>query len=146
MKNRLTAVMVWVIGMQTPLWTGAAQPPPTEAPAGFDTPTLVKNPGSKSTSNGIIQPPGDEFSLDQQPYEPQPDVNSGLGPLQNGRSCDECHQNPVSGGASQFTELRVGHLDAHGNFVNPTIPIDGGAAQISSPTRRSIVKHPAVVS
>src|SRR6202023_1328864 len=60
-------------------------------------------------------------------------------------SCAECHQNPVSGGASQFTELRVGHLDAHGNFVNPTIPIDGGAAQIASPTGRSIVNDRAVV-
>src|ERR1700674_852143 len=53
MKNKLTGVMVWMIGMQMPLWAGAAQQPATEAPAGFDTPTLVKNPGSKSASNGI---------------------------------------------------------------------------------------------
>src|ERR1700732_5414058 len=142
MKNRLTAVMVWVIGMQTPLWTGAAQPPATVAPAGFETPTLVKNPGSKSQSNGIAEPPGDHFALDQQVYETQHDVNSGLGPVFNGRACAECHQNPVSGGASQFTELRVGHHDQNGNFVNPTIPIDDGAASI---TGRSIVNDRAVV-
>jgi CxxC motif-containing protein (DUF1111 family) len=137
--------MICAVGLQGPLFAQNSLPPPTEAPAGFDTPTLVKDPGSKSTSNGIIEPPGDQFSLDQQIYETQHDVNSGLGPLYNGRSCAECHQNPVSGGASQFTELRVGHLDAHGNFVNPTIPIDDGAAQISSPTGRSIVNDRAVV-
>jgi CxxC motif-containing protein (DUF1111 family) len=142
MKYRLTAVMVWVIGVQSPLWAVAAQPPATEAPAGFDTPTLVKSPGSKSESNGILEPPGDNFALDQQIYETQHDVNSGLGPVFNGRACAECHQNPVSGGASQFTELRVGHLDASGNFVNPTVPIDDGAASISG---RSLINDRAVV-
>jgi CxxC motif-containing protein (DUF1111 family) len=142
MKYRLTAAMVWVIGVQCPLWAVAAQPPATEAPAGFDTPTLVKNSGSKSQSNGILEPPGDHFALDQQIYETQHDVNSGLGPVFNGRACAECHQNPVSGGASQFTELRVGHLDAMGNFVNPTVPIDDGAASISG---RSLINDRAVV-
>jgi CxxC motif-containing protein (DUF1111 family) len=142
MKNRLTAVMVCAIGMQWPLWTGAAQQPASEAPAGFDTPTLVKNPGSMSHSNGIAEPPGDQFALDQQVYETLHDVNSGLGPVYNGRACAECHQNPVSGGASQFTELRVGHLDANGNFSNPTVPIDGGAASISG---RSLINDRAVL-
>jgi CxxC motif-containing protein (DUF1111 family) len=142
MKNRLTAVMVCAIGMQWPLWTGAAQQPASEAPAGFDTPTLVKNPGSKSQSNGIAEPPGDQFALDQQVYETLHDVNSGLGPVYNGRACAECHQNPVSGGASQFTELRVGHLDANGNFSNPTVPIDDGAFSISG---RSLINDRAVL-
>jgi CxxC motif-containing protein (DUF1111 family) len=48
----------------------------------------------------------------------------------------------VSGGSSQFTELRVGHLDANGNFVNPTVPIDDGAATI---TGRSVINDRAVV-
>lgn len=121
-----------------------AQPAP-DAPTGFDTPTLVENPGSQSHSNGIAPPPtapADTFALDQQVYEREHDVTDGLGPLYNARSCADCHQNPVSGGASQFTELRVGHLDAMGNFVNPTIPIDDGAATI---TGRSIVNDRAVV-
>jgi len=63
MKYRLSAVLVCAIGMQVPLWAGAAQQPATEAPAGFDTPTLVKNPGSKSVSNGIAEPAGDSFAL-----------------------------------------------------------------------------------
>ena len=31
----------------------------TEAPAGFNTPTLSINPGSQSISNGATEPPGD---------------------------------------------------------------------------------------
>ena len=135
MKLRLTAVLISAIGVQVPLW--AAPQPASEAPAGFDTPTLVKAPGSMSSSNGILEPSDDHFALDQQIYETQHDATTGLGPVFNGRACAECHQNPVSGGSSQFTELRVGHLDAAGNFVNPTVPINGGAATIASlPVRR----------
>jgi CxxC motif-containing protein (DUF1111 family) len=122
--------------------TAAAQQAATEAPTGFDTPTLVENPGSGSVSNGIAEPAGDSFALDQQIYELTHDVNSGLGPVFNARACADCHQNPVSGAASQFTELRVGHTDANGNFVNPTIPIDDGASSISG---RSLVNDRAVV-
>ena len=122
--------------------TAAAQQAATEAPTGFDTPTLVENPGSLSVSNGIAEPAGDSFALDQQIYELTHDVNSGLGPVFNARACADCHQNPVSGGASQFTELRVGHNDADGNFVNPTIPIDDGASSIGG---RSLVNDRAVV-
>jgi len=42
----------------------AAQQAATEAPAGFDTPTLVENPGSRSVSNGIAEPARDSFALD----------------------------------------------------------------------------------
>jgi CxxC motif-containing protein (DUF1111 family) len=119
-----------------------AQQAATEAPTGFDTPTLVENPGSQSVSNGIAEPAGDSFARDQQVYETAHDVNSGLGPVFNARACVDCHQNPVSGAASQFTELRVGHKDANGNFVNPTIPIDDGASSISG---RSLVNDRAVV-
>ena len=41
---------------------------------------------------------------------------------------------PVSGGASQFTELRAGHRDANGNFGNPTIPINDGANNVGGST------------
>ena len=129
MKSRSpVALFVW-IAMQAAYTAHAAVPPPTEAPTGFDTPTLIANPGSQSSSNGIVEPPGDTYVRDQQVYETQKDVTTGLGPTFNARACAECHQNPVSGGASQFTELRVGHRDASGTFVNPTIPIDDGAAK-----------------
>jgi CxxC motif-containing protein (DUF1111 family) len=139
MFRRMPVVLLSALAVQTPL---LAQTPPTEAPAGFDTPTLIDNPGSQSVSNGIVEAPGDSFSLDQKVYETTHDVNSGLGPLFNARACSDCHQNPVSGGASQFTELRAGHRDRTGTFVNPTVPIDDGAASIGG---RSIVNDRAVL-
>ena len=43
----------------------------------------------------------------------------GLGPVYNDLGCGSCHQNPESGGISQIRELRAGHLNADGVFVNP---------------------------
>src|SRR5215469_1677261 len=126
-----------------------AQQAATEAPTGFDTPTLIENPGSQSVSNGIVEPPGDSFALDQQVYETTHDVNSGLGPVFNARACVDCHQNPVSGGSSQFTELRVGHLDVNGVFQNPMVTIADSPACIPGKptciTGRSIINDRAVV-
>jgi CxxC motif-containing protein (DUF1111 family) len=120
---------------------GIAQPSATEAPAAFDTPTLGQNPGSQSLSNGIAEPPGDTFALDQQRFERRNGVDDGLGPVFNATACADCHQNPVTGGPSQITEIRAGHLDASGTFVNPTIPINDGAHVISG---RSIVDDRAI--
>jgi len=140
--RRSIAVFLMLLGSLALGLAGIAQQSATEAPAGFDTPTLAQNPGSRSISNGIEEPPGDTFALDQQIYEQTHDVNSGLGPVFNARACAECHQNPVSGGASQFTELRAGHRDAAGNFVNPTVLINDGANSISG---RSIINDRAVI-
>jgi CxxC motif-containing protein (DUF1111 family) len=112
----------------------------TEAPAGFDTPTLqTQNAGSQSSSNGIAEPPGDTFGRDQKIFEERQDAGSGLGPIYNATSCSECHQNPVSGGASQITEIRAGHRDSVGNFVNPTVAIHGGSV-----TGRSLIDDRAI--
>ena len=128
-----------------------AQQSATEAPAGFTTPTLghtvgptgeiTGNPGSQSVSNGIAEPPGDTFALDQAQFERRHDPSSGLGPVFNATACVDCHNNGVTGAASQFTEERVGHKDANGNFVNPTITINGGANTISG---RSIVNDRSI--
>src|SRR5580658_9962598 len=141
MARRALALLL-AVGLEAPLLAQSPLPPATEAPAGFDTPTLIQNPGAKSSNNGLAEAPGDSFMLDQSVYETFHDVNTGLGPVYNGRACAECHQNPVSGGASQFTELRIGHRDRNGNFVNPTVSIDDGAASIAG---RSIVNDRAVV-
>src|SRR5439155_1266370 len=55
-------------------------------------------------------------------------------PLYNAQACRECHQNPTSGGASQITELRVGHLGPDGRFQNADIPIARGKVVISGRT------------
>jgi hypothetical protein len=142
MKKKTILVCVLLLGVSIIAVLGLAQDAPTEAPTGFDTPTVAQNPGSQSQSNGITEPPGDTYALDQQIYEESNDPSTGLGPVYNARACSDCHQNPVSGAASQFTELRVGHLDANGNFVNPTVPINDGADTI---TGRSIINDRAVV-
>src|SRR6202795_668748 len=117
---------------------GVAANSATEAPAGFNTPSFN---GAASISNGIVEPPGDTFALDQQVYEENETVADALGPVYNATSCVVCHQNPNSGSASQITELRVGHNDANGNFVNPTIFINDGKDTI---TGRSIVNDRAI--
>jgi CxxC motif-containing protein (DUF1111 family) len=60
--------------------------------------------------------------------------------LFNAASCAQCHQNNVTGSAIQITDLRVGHKDANGNFVNPTIPINEGTVSVAG---RSIVNDRA---
>src|SRR6266851_4264407 len=118
-----------------------AQSLSTEAPAGFETPANRLNPGSGSTSNGSVEPIGDSFSNDQAFFEKQEDASDGVGPVFNASSCVTCHANPVTGGASQITELRVGHLDDNGNFANPSVPINGGADMI---TGRSLINDRAI--
>jgi hypothetical protein len=58
LTRRSIAVLVLLLGVLAIGFTGLAQQSATEAPAGFETPTLAENPGSKSTSNGIVEPPG----------------------------------------------------------------------------------------
>ena len=130
-----------LVGLAQPLGSSSSASGPTEAPAGFRTPTLSKNPGSKSVSNGILEPPGDTFALDQTAFESREGNDSGLGPVFNATICADCHQNPVTGGQSQITEVRAGHLDTNGNFVNPTIFINHGQDTI---TGRSIVNDRAI--
>src|ERR1700732_4980793 len=78
---------------------------------------------------------------DQMKFDEVEQVSDGLGPLFNAQSCRECHQSPVSGAASQVTELRVGHQGRDGRFLNPEIPIAHGAEVI---TGRSLVNDRAI--
>ncbi len=95
---------------------------PPEAVTGFD-----------DQSNGFSDPT--RRQADQKVFEEIEHIApDGLGPLYNAQSCRECHQTPVSGAASQVTELRVGHLDAHGQFQNPEIPIDHGTEIVKDRT------------
>src|ERR1051325_7172337 len=77
----------------------------TEAPRGFDT---LTNGFSSQTS----------MDAAKEEFEGVEGIAKGLGPVYNAQSCKECHQNPVTGGISQITELRAGHNDASNNFVD----------------------------
>ncbi|HXG65215.1 MAG TPA: di-heme oxidoredictase family protein [Blastocatellia bacterium] len=67
----------------------------TEAPTGFDDET-----------NGLVDQLTHE--ADEEVFAEQEFIEDGLGPVYNAQSCGECHQNPVTGGISQITEMRAG--------------------------------------
>jgi CxxC motif-containing protein (DUF1111 family) len=102
--------------------------PIKEAPTAFD-----------NKSNGLVDDA--THAADQAAFDDVESVADGLGPLYNAQSCRECHQDPTSGGASQVTELRVGHRGPRGQFRNPKIPIARGAEIISG---RSLVNDRAI--
>lgn len=87
----------------------------TEAPAGFDNQTNgAVDASTFATAEGVF------VEVEQ----PSPD---GLGPVYNAQSCRECHQNVVTGGPSQVSELRAGHQDSKGNFVGATLTLRDGS-------------------
>jgi len=100
----------------------------TEAPAGMD--TLTNNFVSQAT-----------HELDRAEFEQVEGIPDGLGPIYNAQSCRECHQNTVTGGISQVTELRAGHNDFFGNFVAATLTINDGATTIAN---RSLINDRAI--
>jgi CxxC motif-containing protein (DUF1111 family) len=106
----------------------ASATPALEAPTGFD-----------NKSNGLTDE--ETHQADLAKFDALEQIGDGLGPLYNGQSCRECHQDPVSGGGSQVSELRVGHVDRDGHFQNAQIPIAHGAEVI---TGRSLVNDRAI--
>jgi CxxC motif-containing protein (DUF1111 family) len=101
---------------------------PEDAPAAFD-----------GQSNGLVSQA--THDADREVFDDVESIADGLGPLYNAQSCRECHQNPASGGLSQVTELRAGHRDPQGAFVNPSISIARGAEVI---TGRTLVNDRAI--
>ena len=118
-------ILAWAAMESAP---GSSPTTPGEAPAGFDDQT-----------NGVVDQATHQADLDT--FDEVEDISDGLGPIYNAQSCRECHQNPVSGGLSQITELRVGHRDAAGKFVNPSVPIADGTVVI---TGRTLINDRAI--
>src|SRR5258705_2323530 len=106
----------------------SATTPSPDAPTGFDDKT-----------NGMVDDATHQADLAK--FDALELLTDGLGPLYNAQSCRECHQTPVTGAASQVTEFRAGHLDAHGFFQNPQIPINHGAQVI---TDRTLINDRAI--
>jgi CxxC motif-containing protein (DUF1111 family) len=128
---QVLALSLFAAALALPMWMsrpveGQAA---TEAPAGFDT----------LTNNMVTQAVHD---ADRAVFEERDDVVKGLGPTYNAQSCAECHQNPVTGGISQISELRAGHNDGAGNFVPATLTInEAGAARTIA--NRSLINQRA---
>jgi CxxC motif-containing protein (DUF1111 family) len=114
---------------------------PAEAPTGFD-----------NLTNGFSEQGPPFASLDEDSvmalrsfndnrfiFEEVETVEDGLGPTYNAQSCRECHQNVVTGGASQVTEHRTGRLENGQFFESP-----GGSLIQSRATYPEMAEHVAV--
>jgi CxxC motif-containing protein (DUF1111 family) len=106
--------------------TAATAAAAAEAPAGFD-----------NQSNGFTDQR--TFDRNKEIFEEFELVDDGLGPTYNAQSCRECHQNVVTGGASQVAEHRTGRL-ARGQFFESL----GGSLIQSRATHANIVELVAV--
>jgi CxxC motif-containing protein (DUF1111 family) len=105
LKLSIVTAFALALALATASRSGVQSQTATEAPAGFD-----------NLTNGMVAQA--TFAADIVTFEERDDIARGLGPVYNAQSCAECHQNPVTGGISQITEFRAGHLDGFGNFVD----------------------------
>ena len=99
------------------LTSTAAAAPPSEAPSGFDNLTngfLPQGPAFDSIDEDNVSALR-SFNDDRFMFEEAETVEDGLGPTFNAQACRECHQNVVTGGASQVAEHRTGRL-VNGEF------------------------------
>jgi CxxC motif-containing protein (DUF1111 family) len=130
---KILALLLFAVALALPMWTprSVEGQGATEAPTGFD--TLTNGMVTQAIHDG-----------DRATFEERDDVAKGLGPLYNAQSCAECHNNPVTGGISQITELRAGHSDGYGNFVPATLSInDGGGLAGVTISNRSLINQRA---
>src|SRR5437870_8267750 len=135
--KKLVNVLVFLLfaaALALPIWMSRTVEgqSATEAPTGMD--TLTNGMVDQATHDG-----------DRETFEERDDVTKGLGPVYNAQSCAECHQNPVTGGISQISELRAGHNDDGGNFVPATLTINDGGGLSGGVTiaNRSLINQRA---
>ena len=111
---------------------------PTEAPAGFDNQTNGFNEQGPAfeTINDENVVALRSFNDNRFIFEEVETVADGIGPTYNAQSCRECHQNVVTGGASQVTVQRTGRL-VDGVFFESF----GGSLVHSRAIHPDIVEH-----
>src|SRR5215510_5519901 len=132
---RVLIFLLFATALALPIWVSrpAQSQSASEAPAGMDTLTNDTTFVDQATHDG-----------DRATFEERDDVVKGLGPVYNAQSCAECHNNPVTGGISQISELRAGHNDGAGNFVPATVVInDGGGLPGVTIANRSLINQRA---
>jgi CxxC motif-containing protein (DUF1111 family) len=113
----------------------------TEAATGFDNRTngyLVQGPDYATLNEDTVVPQR-SFNDDRFLFEEVETIEDGLGPIYNAQSCRECHQNVVTGGASQVAEHRTGRVAGETFFESL-----GGSLIGSRATNPAIVEHVAV--
>jgi CxxC motif-containing protein (DUF1111 family) len=137
-------VAVSVGGSQEPPRTKAEPKPPAKTPpcktgdpaTATEAPAVVSDfqatPPVVTINNGFEG--ATEFQNDLGAFAEEEAPSDGLGPTFNGRSCAQCHINPVTGGSSQVAELRAGHRepdpsDPDPNKVRFVEPVGGSVIQ-----------------
>ena len=87
-------------------------PEAEEAPTGFDNKTngfLSQGPAFDTLTEANVVALR-SFNDNRLLFEAVEHIEDGLGPIYNAQSCGECHQNVVTGGASQIAEHRTGRM------------------------------------
>ncbi|MGH6622672.1 MAG: di-heme oxidoredictase family protein [Burkholderiaceae bacterium] len=111
-----------------------------EAPTGFDNLTngyLQQGPAYETLNEDTVVALR-SFNDNRFIFEEVETAADGLGPTYNAQSCRECHQNVVTGGASQVAEFRSGRTE-NGKFFGSL----GGTLIHSRATHPDIVEHVA---
>ena len=110
----------------------------SEAPTGFDNRSNGFSPQGPpfETLNEDNVVPRRSFNDNRFIFEEVETVADGLGPTYNAQSCRECHQNVVTGGASQIAEHRTGRMDGEVFFESL-----GGSLIQSRATHHGIVER-----
>jgi CxxC motif-containing protein (DUF1111 family) len=111
----------------------------TEAPRGFDNRTNgfnVQGPAFDTLEEDNVQALR-SFNDNRFIFEEVEGIADGLGPTYNAQSCSECHQNVVTGGASQIAEHRTGRM-GDGNVFFESL---GGSLVHSRATFPDIVER-----
>lgn len=102
----LVTIAAWVMAAG---WATVPQSVSTETLTDAET-------GFSEMTNGVLTQT--EFDIARDVFNEQESIADGLGPVYNAQSCGECHQNPISGGVSQITEVRAGHVNPFGRFLD----------------------------
>jgi CxxC motif-containing protein (DUF1111 family) len=111
---------------------------PTEAPTGFDNQTNgfdEQGPQFDSIDEDSVVPLR-SFNDNRFIFEEAETIADGLGPTFNAQGCRECHQNVVTGGASQVAEHRTGRM-VEGAFFES----QGGSLVHSRATHPTMVER-----
>jgi CxxC motif-containing protein (DUF1111 family) len=112
----------------------------TTAPTGFDDRTngfTPQGPDFDTIDEDNVVPLR-SFNDNRFIFEERETIEDGLGPTYNAQGCVECHQNVVTGGASQIAEHRTGRLEGDVFFESP-----GGSLIHSRATHSAIVERVA---
>jgi CxxC motif-containing protein (DUF1111 family) len=118
--------------------TAVPTPNSREAVAGYDDLTngyFQQGPDFDTITKDNVQPLR-SYNDGRFVFEEKEMAEDGLGPTYNAQSCGACHQNVVTGGASQIAEQRTGHTFNGQFFESP-----GGSLIQSRATFPDIVEH-----